>query len=402
MKILYVSTLCSDKMFKKIYENSEVKPQQQAQKFHSLLSKGLSSSVKDIHVMSRPPINETTDEKLKSNFTEANENITYQYLKTSRNAFLRHITIFVAGFFNTLSWSFKNRKEERVVVCDILNLSISLSAFMGSKISGTRNIAVVTDIPSYMQNYSNKRKSILKKMISSIYTGLSQYFAKRYDYYVILTQQMNDLINPKKKPFVVIEGMVDINMSSVSNSLKDKYADKVIIYAGALKEKAGIRNLIEAFIRLNIDDVKLWLYGSGEMEDDIRTYESIDNRIKYFGVVPNHTVVKEQLKATLLVNPRPSNEEFTKYSFPSKNMEYMVSGTPIITTPLKGMPDEYNDHVYLFDNETIEGMSNTLNRILNKDKVELHNKGLNTKEFVLKKKNNVVQAEKIIHMTSKE
>ena len=55
-----------------------------------------------------------------------------------------------------------------------------------------------------------------------------------------------------------------------------------------------------------------------------------DNRIVFKGMVPNKIVVEDQLKATLLVNPRPSIGEFTRYSFPSKNMEYMVSGTPMV------------------------------------------------------------------------
>ena len=55
--------------------------------------------------------------------------------------------------------------------------------------------------------------------------------------------------------------------------------------------------------------------------------------------------VAEELKATLLVNPRPTTEEFTIYSFPSKNMEYMASGTPLLTTKLPGMPEEYHQYV---------------------------------------------------------
>ena len=38
----------------------------------------------------------------------------------------------------------------------------------------------------------------------------------------------------------------------------------------------------------------------------------------------NDRVVEEQLRATLLVNPRPTTEAFTKYSFPSKNMGQAV------------------------------------------------------------------------------
>lgn len=220
--------------------------------------------------------------------------------------------------------------------------------------------------------------------------------------YYILTEQMNELVNPKNKPYVVIEGMVDVKMDSIPNNLRDKYEEKVIIYAGALHEKYGIKLLIEAFIELKDKDARLWLFGDGDLVNEINTFQEKDSRIKYFGVVPNELVVRKQLKATLLVNPRPSIEEFTKYSFPSKNMEYMASGTPVLTTPLQGMPKEYNDYVYLFEDETVDGMVKTLTTILSKDKSELHDKGIRAKEFVLKEKNNVVQAEKILKMILKD
>lgn len=280
----------------------------------------------------------------------------------------------------------------------MLNLTISVSSLLASKLFGVRSVAIVTDIPNYLQDYTVKKKTIIKSLFYNLYRVVCNYFMYRYDYYIVLTEQMNELVNPSKKPHIVIEGMVDTSMTTVPNELKNKYKDKVIIYAGALYEKYGVKKLIEAFTRLKHKNARLWLYGSGDIDKEIRKYEKADPRIKYFGVVSNELVVQEQLKATLLVNPRPSKEEFTKYSFPSKNMEYMVSGTPILTTPLQGMPQEYNDFVYLFKDETIEGMEKTLDYILEKSKEELHEKGLKAKEFVLKNKSNDIQAAKILRL----
>ena len=98
----------------------------------------------------------------------------------------------------------------------------------------------------------------------------------------------------------------------------------------------------------------------------------------------------------LLVNPRPTNEEYTKYSFPSKNMEYMASGTPVLTTHLPGMPKEYNEYVFLLDEETEAGVAYALDSIFSRSTEELHQKGLAAKEFVMKEKNNVVQASKVL------
>ena len=200
----------------------------------------------------------------------------------------------------------------------------------------------------------------------------------------------------ENKPYIIIEGMVDNELVHSSNFLKEKYHKKVMIYAGALRVKYGIATLIEAFSQVKDKDAELWLYGNGDMQELIDHYVNIDRRIKYLGVLPNSEVIREQVKSTILVNPRPTTEEFTKYSFPSKNLEYMVSGTPILTTKLHGMPDDYLNYIYLFESETTEGMAQKIENVLSIDREILHNKGQMAKDFVLENKNNIIQAKKII------
>jgi glycosyltransferase involved in cell wall biosynthesis len=110
----------------------------------------------------------------------------------------------------------------------------------------------------------------------------------------------------------------------------------------------------------------------------------------------NEYVLKEQLKAILLINPRPIGEDFTKYSFPSKNMEYMASGTPVLTTLLPGMPVEYHDHVFLIKSDNLLGIKEALIRVLSQDRLSLHKRGINAKKFVLTKKDNISQSKKIL------
>ena len=398
MNIIYVSTLCSKTIFKEIFEKSEVKPQQQAQKFHRLLSEGLYQYANSMYYLSRPPINKNTSKNINLvGIEKVSKNQRYHYLKVTNSPLVRHIYLFFSVLLITFKWRFKLKKKEKVVICDILNLSISISALIASKLSRVKSVAIITDLPNYMGN-SISTGSVGHRLYTKLYKTLCNYFLKRYDYYVILTQQMNEIVNPRNKPYVVIEGMVDLKMDCMPNKLVDKYKEKVIIYAGALYEKYGVTSLIEAFIELKDKDARLWLFGDGDLVNEIKIYQEKDSRIKYFGVVPNEYVVREQLKATLLVNPRPSTEDFTKYSFPSKNMEYMASGTAVLTTSLQGIPKEYNEYVYLFNDETVDGMIETLTTILSKDKSELHDKGNKAKEFVLKAKNNGVQAKKIIDL----
>ena len=63
-------------------------------------------------------------------------------------------------------------------------------------------------------------------------------------------------------------------------------------------------------------------------------------RIEFLGMLPRTDVLELQSKATILVNPRQPVGDFTKYSFPSKTIEYMASGTPLLMYKLPGIPEE--------------------------------------------------------------
>ena len=107
-----------------------------------------------------------------------------------------------------------------------------------------------------------------------------------------------------------------------------------------------------------------------------------------------------QKNAVVLINPRQNNEEFTKYSFPSKNLEYLSSGVPLIAYKLDGIPNEYDDYIIYPENDSVYSLSDTITNICNLTKEERKAIGLKAKKFVLENKNNKVQAKKIIDFIS--
>ena len=109
-------------------------------------------------------------------------------------------------------------------------------------------------------------------------------------------------------------------------------------------------------------------------------------------------VVEKEMEATLLVNPRPSDEKYVAYSFPSKTMEYMSTGTPVLTTALPCIPEEYKPHLYFIQEETPQGIGEALRQVLSQSDEALFQKGCQARRFVLEQRNNVVQAAKVLDM----
>lgn len=377
MKIIYISTLTSKSKMNKIIENAKSKPLQSIQKFHRLMCEGFVKNNVSVKTISSIPMSRKISEKiLWLDKCEEENGVKYTYIPFINIKVLRQICTFL-GTIVKVTKEVLNNKKEKIFICDILNTTISTTTLILSKIFKFQCWAIVTDLPRDMQ----KNKKINEKMQT------------KYDGYILITEEMNKIVNPKNKPHIVIEGLVNIRESAENNEVQ-KSSPRVIMYAGGLYERYGVKTLIEAFCNIQNNNVKLDLYGDGDLVPYIQSIEN--KKIDFHGVVTNDKIVEAEKKATLLVNPRFTSEEYTKYSFPSKNMEYMVSGTPVLTTKLPGMPEEYYNYVYLIEDETQRGMQKCLETLLGLNEDELDKKGKKAREFVLSQKNNVNQTNKII------
>lgn len=236
----------------------------------------------------------------------------------------------------------------------------------------------------------------LKEKIAELAEKNSNRNLPKYDAYLLLTEAMNDIVNKNRKPYIVLEGHSDSKMAYADNDIASKSKPKVAMYAGGIHKEFGIERLVNAFIRGNFTDWELHIYGDGNYQKDLKDLAAKIPNLMYFGVQPNSVIVEKQLRATLLLNPRLTDAEYVKYSFPSKTMECMASGTPLCTTKLPGMPQEYFPYVFFFEDESEDGMLITLQEVLRKDAKIYHDFGRKAKNFVMTEKTNLKQAKKLI------
>lgn len=117
-----------------------------------------------------------------------------------------------------------------------------------------------------------------------------------------------------------------------------------VIYAGGLTPEYGIDLLVEAVTKSTGDWV-LEVFGRGQLQDTIARQAAEDDRIDYGGVLTPAQLPAAYARADLLVNPRPPDQELVSYSFPSKLLEYMATGTPVLSTHLPTIPADFDAHL---------------------------------------------------------
>ena len=381
MHILYAVTTCSDRVYHQLFSRVKVKPAFQSQKYHRLLIEGLAAHTQ-VDVIANAPVNRSNLDKAIVILPEETEGgARYHYIPAVRNPIVK--LLFVAGgtFFRTLTMA----RRDTAVVVDCLNRTTAFFALLAAKLRRCRCVGIITDLPDMLGGGSFSKK-------------MANFVIRHCTDYVLLTEAMNDYICNPGKPYVILEGHADISMKEKQPSMEKKTPVRTVFYAGGVSCQYGLKDLTEGFLRADIPNTRLEIYGPGDYVKELQQIAETDSRVYYGGMLMNSQIVEKEQEATLLVNPRPTHEEFVKYSFPSKTMEYMASGTPVLTTRLPGMPREYYPYVDFIEEESADGIAAALKRVLAASDEELFRKGNTARAFVLEERNNVVQAGKLLDM----
>ncbi|MBR4991215.1 MAG: glycosyltransferase [Oscillospiraceae bacterium] len=381
MRIVYAVTTCSDRVYRQLFSDVKTKPAFQSQKYHRLLIEGLAAHTQ-VDVIANAPVNRSNLKKSFMRLPEETEGgARYHYIPAIRNPIVKLLFVAAGTFFKTLMAAGK----DSTVVVDCLNRTTAFFALLAAKLRGRRCVGIITDLPDMLGGGSFSRK-------------MANFVIRHCTDYVLLTEAMNDYIRNPGKPYVILEGHADISMKEKLPSMDKKQPVRTVFYAGGVSRQYGLADLTEGFLQSDLPNTRLEIYGPGDYVKELQSIAEKDPRVFYGGMLLNTEIVAKEQEATLLVNPRPTHEEFVKYSFPSKTMEYMASGTPVLTTRLPGMPKEYYPYVYFIEEESADGIAVALKAVLEHTDEELFRKGQEARDFVLNGRNNVVQAKKLLQM----
>ena len=261
-----------------------------------------------------------------------------------------------------------------------------------------KSIIIVPDLPA---QYGILPKNPLKARIAISIGKKAMRISEEFDGYVILTEQMKKPLKIAQKPYVVVEGICNDKQASIPDDVCNNQT-KYFFYAGTLKREYGITNLLDAFDMINDSQVELWICGTGDTEREINDRASKNRRIRYLGFMPKKEIEILQQKSLALVNPRPNEGEYTKYSFPSKTMGYMASGKPVVMHKLAGILDEYDPYLIYAKDASASALADAMNQVLNMQEEERIAFGKKAQDFILSEKNPRIQAAKILTMINEK
>lgn len=162
---------------------------------------------------------------------------------------------------------------------------------------------------------------------------------------------------------------------NVERDIRTKYGiardKKVILYIGRLCEEKGVRELIEAFKRIEYNNIVLMIVGKMEKDDPYsreiqELAEQCDNRVIFTGYVDNKRIYEIYSVTQFQVIPSIWEEPFGLVA-----IEALYRGIPVICTNSGGLTEIVDDECGIIvekNDDIVTNLTVAMNRLLD-DKI---------------------------------
>ena len=344
MKIVYFTTAQDEKDYRSFIKLWKIALNSSNQNFHNKFIRALAIN-NTVDAISIRPFSRSNSKVRKLEKDEKIDgNITWHYLKRSGNRFLRNLNINpqVKKILGSLDLT------DSIFITDTINPSVVSAVEKVAKKYKRPVIGVCTDSPS---NISGTRKSYTLYLLSKV---------REHDGFIALTEGLNSLFNPNGKPHFIFEGIVENDLPEVSQKETRPY----FFFGGALMKKYGVYNLIEAFKNLKNPDVDLLICGHHGDKDKLKEAAKGCSNIKFLGLLPVNKVLEYEQQSIACINPRPFSEDLDRFSIPSKTLEYMSSGRPVISVRNTILMNRFPKDVLWINSSEAKDIEEALTQVL--------------------------------------
>ncbi|MDZ8185467.1 MAG: glycosyltransferase family 4 protein [Nostoc sp. ChiSLP02] len=251
-------------------------------------------------------------------------------------------------------WSIrKNFQKTRTKKPDAINLHFALYSFpildiLPKGVPVTFNFHGPWAFES-KQEVTNKNLSLLIK-----HWLIEQTTYNRCDRFIVLSKAFGNILHQKYQipwsKINVIPGGVDINWFQANLSRQEACQKlgwsnnrRIIFTSRRLVHRTGVDKLLQAIaiIKPRIPDIWLAIAGRGHIQAALQqqtTELGLDDNVKFLGFLPDEQLPIAYQAAELTVVPSQSFEGFGLVI-----VESLASGTPVLCTPVGGMPEILTD-----------------------------------------------------------
>jgi glycosyltransferase involved in cell wall biosynthesis len=139
-----------------------------------------------------------------------------------------------------------------------------------------------------------------------------------------------------------LDGGVDPEELAAARDCWRARPDPIVMYSGSGSRFGGLSALLDAFQRVSLAGAKLWVTGDKPPGNGGRS-DADAERVVHLGRLPRVALLERWRQASVFVDPRPASLSESRDNFPSKILDYLMTGLPVLSTMTAGLSPEYAD-----------------------------------------------------------
>lgn len=308
--------------------------------------------------------------------------------------FVREFFRGVYALFAAVGWAFRNRNATRYIMTYNLYTPPILFGFLAARLTGSKLVPVLFDMGMPPGDLGRLRMTIYRCV-----EWIARKMVPRFDGRIVITDRIAEDY-AKGRHALVVDGGITESVSSrlfpLSRAAGGEMEKFRMLCAGTLWPGNGVELLLEAMTLIPDQDIELWFAGpDGSSLDAIKRRQKADKRIVYKGLLDHAALFKLYEDADLLLNVRITRSMNTDYLFPSKMLEYLAVGKPVLSTAVAHVEKDYGDYCYVVKEETAAALAAKIVSVKWIPASERYGLGCRAREFMLKNRTWNAQGKRI-------
>jgi glycosyltransferase involved in cell wall biosynthesis len=168
-----------------------------------------------------------------------------------------------------------------------------------------------------------------------------------------------------------------------------------MVAVGKLDATNGFDLMLGAMQQMAGESVTLDIAGAGPLAQIIEEDARRDSRITVHGFLDLEKVLALYRQADLILVIRKTQEGHTRYFFPGKLFEALLSAVPVLATNTGHLREEFGAYLYVLEDETAEGLASRIRNIRAVPVEGRRGLGARARAFIIREKHWRSQCRKI-------
>ncbi len=291
---------------------------------------------------------------------------------------IKILTLGLTSFLSAMSWGIRNRKApRRILIAYNLNAPPAWPLWLACRLTRSEFVPFIGDV--YVPG-----EVIPNTLLRKLEFETQKRIIPKVDGLLVANRAIVEDFAGGREALVMEGGVPESFVRKFESRLEASEKETFhVVFAGQLSKLNGIDMLLKAIQLTNSPRFRFTIAGGGAEKDAVKHLARMDSRVVYAGLLAHRDLYEIYRTADLVVSLRRTDNETHRYVFPSKVIECLATGVPLLTTCTGHAESEFGDFTILLREETPNALAKAIEDASRWPDSKLRDLGRRAQQYVL-------------------